>query len=173
LQPDVFLRDKDLVKAKVGIPHPTERGEGPPDLPAAAPSPGEPWSIEKQSSVLIVEDDFLIAMQMEAALSDAGVVLAGVARSAKEALDLADSQRPALAIMDIRLAGKRDGVDAALDLFRKHGIRCIFAPAHKDPEVSQRAGPALPLGWLQKPYTMKSLIEAVRKALNELTSEKR
>lgn len=161
------------MKAKVGIPHPSERGEASPDSPAAVSSPGEPWSIGNPSSVLIVEDDFLIAMQMEAALSDAGVVLAGMARSAEEALDLAASQRPALAVMDIRLAGERDGVDAALDLFRKHAIRCIFATAHRDPEVRQRAGPALPLGWLQKPYTMKSLIEAVRKALNELTSEKR
>jgi FixJ family two-component response regulator len=76
--------------------------------------------------------------------------------------------RPALAVMDVRLHGARDGVDAALDLFREHGIRSIFATAHGDQETSRRARPASPLAWLQKPYTTTSLIEAIEKALGEL-----
>lgn len=159
------------------MPYPAERCASTPDRPGPVFSHDEASSPGKQpdnaSGILIVEDDFLIAMQMETALSDAGLVLAGVATSAEEALDLAGSRHPALAVMDVRLAGKRDGIDAALDLFRQHGIRCIFATAHSDAEVTQRARPALPLGWLQKPYTMKSLIETVRNALNELGGERR
>jgi len=123
------------------------------------------------SPILVVEDDFLVAMQVEATLSDAGFTLAGTAASAEEAIALAVSQRPGLVLMDIRLAGKRDGVDAALELFRDHGIRCIFATAHHDADVRKRAAPARPLGWLQKPYTMSGLIIAVRKALDELDQE--
>jgi DNA-binding NarL/FixJ family response regulator len=125
-------------------------------------------STSSANTILLVEDDYLIAMQVEVALSEAGFELTGIASSAEEALEVAAAQRPALAIMDIRLAGKRDGVDAALELFRDHGIRCIFATAHSDPDTSKRAEPAQPLGWLQKPYTMASLIEAVQQALDEL-----
>jgi DNA-binding NarL/FixJ family response regulator len=114
---------------------------------------------------LIVEDDFLVATQIESALADAGFEIAGTAASADEALELASSHRPALCVMDIRLAGSRDGVDAALELFRAHGIRCIFATAHYDHDVRSRAAGAYPLGWLQKPYTMASLVAMVRNAL--------
>jgi DNA-binding NarL/FixJ family response regulator len=114
--------------------------------------------------ILIVEDDFLVAIQAESALVEAGIEIAGMATTAEEALELAASTHPTLVLMDIRLASKRDGVDAALDLFRMHGLRCIFATAHADREVRSRAEPASPLGWLQKPYTMASLVELVRSA---------
>jgi DNA-binding NarL/FixJ family response regulator len=120
------------------------------------------------SRVLIVEDDYLIAMEAESVLADAGFELVGIAATADEAIEMAMRGRPALALMDIRLAGRRDGVDAALELYREHGIRCIFATAHSDREVLERAEPACPLGWLQKPYTMPSLVEAVRRALDEV-----
>ena len=61
------------------------------------------------------------------------------------------SQRPALCVMDIRLAGSRDGIEAAIEIFMAHGIRCIFATAHADPEARVRAEKAVPHGWLQKP----------------------
>lgn len=118
-----------------------------------------------RACVLIVEDDFLIALDMEGALTEAGIEVAGIAASAEEALLLAQAEQPALAVMDIRLAGKRDGIDAALELFEKHGIRCVFATAHQDESTRARAAPAHPLAWVPKPYAMASLTEAVHKAL--------
>jgi CheY-like chemotaxis protein len=70
--------------------------------------------------------------------------------------------------MDIRLSGKRDGIDAAIELFSLHGIRCVFATAHHTAETRQRAEPANPLAWVAKPYSMASLIAVVRKAINDL-----
>ena len=119
--------------------------------------------------ILIVEDDLLIASQMEAALTDAGFQIAGTASTGKEALQVAHAQSPKLVVMDIRLAD-RDGIDTALELFRSHGIRCIFASAYSDQEAQRRAAPAAPLGWLQKPYTMAALTAMVRAAVNELRS---
>jgi DNA-binding response OmpR family regulator len=118
--------------------------------------------------ILIVEDDLLIASQMEAALAEAGFEIAGAASTGKEALHLAQTESPTLVIMDIRLAGDRDGIDTALELFRSLGVRCIFASAYSDQEARRRAAPAAPLGWLQKPYSMSSLTAAVRAALREL-----
>ena len=53
--------------------------------------------------ILIVEDDVLIASQMEAALTDEGFEIAGIASTGKEALQLAEAQSPTLVVMDIRL----------------------------------------------------------------------
>ena len=123
--------------------------------------------------VLIIEDDLLIASQMESALAEAGFDIVGIATTGEEALSLADKQPPDLAVVDIRLAGDRDGVDTALELFRSHGIRCIFASAYSDEEARRRAKPAAPLGWLQKPYSLTSLTELVGAAVNELRGKKR
>ena len=121
--------------------------------------------LDRNPSILVVEDDFLVASEMEVALQLAGYTVVGVAASADEAIALAQGTRPDLAIIDIRLHGIRDGVDAALVLYRDHAIPCVFATAHADEAVRARAAAAAPRGWLQKPYTMPLLIELVRRAL--------
>jgi two-component system, response regulator PdtaR len=119
-------------------------------------------------SILIVEDDFLAAMEIESVLKEAGYAIAGVATHADEAVRLAKSATPTLVIMDIRLAGNSDGVDAALDIFRATGIRSIFATAHYDVHTRARAQAATPLGWLPKPYAPHALLALVKKAVEEL-----
>jgi DNA-binding NarL/FixJ family response regulator len=119
------------------------------------------------TGILIVEDDFLIAMQAEIALVDAGFSVIGVAAAADEALALARERRPAIAVVDIRVAGPRDGIEAAGDLFRELGVRSVFATAHDDQQTRARAEPFAPLGWLTKPYTMASLINVIRAALSK------
>lgn len=116
--------------------------------------------------VLVVEDDFLVSTQIEEALSEAGFEAVDVVATAEDAVGRGATQDVMLVVMDIRLAGKGDGIDAAIELFERHGIRSIFATAHADPEVRERAQKAKPIGWLQKPYTMASLVAAVRDALN-------
>jgi DNA-binding NarL/FixJ family response regulator len=123
---------------------------------------------DNNTSILIVEDDLLVSTQMEVALNEAGFGVVGTASSGEEALQLADTHRPALVVMDIRLAGEIDGIDTALEMFRLHHIRCVFASAHSDEEARRRAAAASPLGWLQKPYMMDSLAELVRAALIEV-----
>jgi DNA-binding NarL/FixJ family response regulator len=142
-----------------GIVFAQDQGSGPEARDAAA------------ERILVVEDDFLVATQMEAALTDAGFEIAGVAASADEAIALASSERPALCVMDIRLTGVRDGIEAAIEISETLGIRCIFATAHADPGVRIRAERAIPLGWLQKPFSMASLVDLVRAALRALDGQ--
>ncbi len=118
--------------------------------------------------ILIVEDDFLAATDMEASLSEAGYQVAGIADRADEAVRLAKAESPTLVIMDIRLVGKVDGVDAALEIFRDTGIRCIFATAHHDARMRARAERAAPLGWLPKPYASHALLAIVDRAVAAL-----
>lgn len=108
--------------------------------------------------VLIVEDDYLVASDLEIALTEAGFKVVGIAASADEAAALAGLRAPSVAVMDIRLTGKRDGIDAALELFRVHGIRSVFATAHSDDEAQRRAAPAQPLGWIEKPYSVGAVV---------------
>ena len=115
--------------------------------------------------VLIVEDDFLIAMQTEVALTSAGFDVVGPATTAEEAVDLAREAQPWLAVMDIRLASSRDGIDAARELYQDFAIRCSVATAHADAHTRGRAEPYAPLGWLPKPYTMASLVNVVAEAV--------
>jgi len=117
--------------------------------------------------VLIVEDDYLVAAEIENALDTAGFDVIGIANSADEALVLAAADRPLLAVMDIRLNGRRDGIEAALELFAAHGIRCIFATAHQTADARGRANPAEPIAWLPKPYTMPTLVAVVRQAVED------
>lgn len=117
-------------------------------------------------SVLIVEDDFVIASDLEHDLIKAGFKVVGIAFSAAEALRMAAMLKPTVAIMDVRLVGERDGVEAALDLFRNHQIRCLFATAYIDGPTQARAAPASPLGWIPKPYSARALIEMLDRALS-------
>jgi two-component system, response regulator PdtaR len=123
-------------------------------------------SAERQAPrILVVEDDYLVSSEIEAELLAAGFDVVGIATTAREAVRLALAERPSLVIMDIRLEGDRDGIDAALEIFDATGIRCLFASAYHDPETRRRAEPSLPLGWLSKPYTMRALVLEVRQAL--------
>jgi DNA-binding NarL/FixJ family response regulator len=137
----------------------------------AAPSAKETGTTEQKQGparVLVVEDDFLIAMETEVALTAAGFAVVGPATTAEEAVALAREAQPVLAVMDIRLASNRDGIDAARQLYQDLAIRCIFATAHDDAHTRGRAEPYAPLGWLPKPYTMASLVTLVAEALASL-----
>ena len=134
------------------------------NLPPPADEPRRIEGKQRPPRVLVVEDDFLIAMQTEIALTAAGFEVIGPATTAEEAVALAHEAQPSLAVMDIRLASSRDGIDAARQLYQDLAIRCIFATAHDDAHTRGRAEPYAPLGWLPKPYTMAPLVAVVADA---------
>jgi CheY-like chemotaxis protein len=75
--------------------------------------------------------------------------------------------QPDLVLMDIRLAGQMDGIEAALAL-RAQGIPCVFAAGNTDPGTVARGDAAEPLGWIRKPFTDMALIAVVRNAMGRL-----
>jgi two-component system, response regulator PdtaR len=115
--------------------------------------------------ILVVEDDWFAGMDMQSALQDAGYHVLELVTSADEAIEAAGDYKPDLIIMDIRLVGKRDGVDAALEIGRRFDIRCLFVTAFVDPALRSRAEAARPFGWLTKPISREALVGAVRDAL--------
>jgi DNA-binding NarL/FixJ family response regulator len=115
--------------------------------------------------VLVVEDDVLLAMVLQDALSFEGYAVVGMARTAREAIALAVEHAPDMVLMDINLLGAVDGIAAAAQILERTGIRCLMATAHTDEETRRRAARVQPLGWLAKPYDEQDMLHAVARAL--------
>lgn len=134
-----------------------------------APEPGDERSTdaEKRTAprILVVEDDWFAGMDIQSSLQDAGYQVLDLAASAEQAIEAAGEHEPDIVIMDVRLAGERDGIDAALEIARRFDVRSLFVTAYSDPGLRSRAEPARPFGWLTKPVAGEALIAAVRDAL--------
>lgn len=116
--------------------------------------------------VLIVEDEFFVALDLETTLIRAGFEIVGVANNATDAVRLAEEEQPSVVVMDVRLTGERDGIDAAIEIFERFGIKSVFATAHHDPATIARAARANAAGWLAKPYAPESVVAAVKAAVS-------
>lgn len=119
----------------------------------------------KRARLLVVEDDWFVGMDIEAALLDSGYDVVGLARSADEAVRAATGLRPDLVLMDIRLVGPRDGIEAAWEIRQRADIPCLFISAHTDAPTRARAANTRPAGWLMKPFLTHHLLQAVERAL--------
>jgi len=117
--------------------------------------------------VLVVEDDYLVGLDLQHALVQAGYSVR-LARDGGQAIAAALAERPDLIIMDINLGGGPDGVEVATRLLGELGVRSIFATAYGDEAMRVRADAAQPLGWLRKPFTATALLAGVRQALDTL-----
>ena len=121
--------------------------------------------MEKLLKVLILEDEALIALSMQEVLSLVGVEVVGVAATVGEALRLAGSTDPDVAICDVRLAGRRDGIDGAVLLHESSGLPVIFVTGQDDSTTRQRAAKVDPVAYLEKPVRPQELIAAVQAAI--------
>jgi two-component system, response regulator PdtaR len=168
-------RPRDRVLRQPGRPDAGggRRGLGrAPDTPGTTPLDGQgaPGAVgESQAAmeeagaeaaprrVLVVEDQAIIAMEIEDTLTDLGCDVVALAIDADEAVALADSLRPDLVTMDINLGRGRDGISAATEIFERFGIRSVFVSADGNGGVVVRAGAAQPVGWIPKPINASSL----------------
>lgn len=116
--------------------------------------------------LLIVDDDWLISLQLKQLLTTAGYEIVGTASDAATAVTLAEQERPDLVLMDIRLQGPVDGVEAAREIIDRFAIQSLFVSAHTDQGTITRTLAARPRGWLPKPFTDAELLQAVRTALS-------
>lgn len=116
------------------------------------------------SAVLIVEDQVLIAIHLQDLVEEAGHRVSALAHDPAEALAAAARQRPAFAIMDLRLSNGASGIDVARQLYELHGVRCLFVSANINEEVRRQVADLRPLGFLGKPFLAAEVIAAVRSA---------
>ncbi len=115
--------------------------------------------------VVIVEDEAIIAMELEMLIEELGAQIVGTAASAAEAEALVRAQRPDCVTMDISINGDRDGVDAAIKIFEHYGVRSIFVSAYGNAATRAKAEPANPLGWVRKPIDKADLGDILRRVV--------
>jgi two-component system, response regulator PdtaR len=125
-----------------------------------------PKDRSKPISILIVEDEALIASYIEEVLGESGFRVAGIAASGHEALSLAAETNPDLALVDIRLTGPIDGIELACQLREKFAVPAIFLSGLFDAQTTERARKAQPLGFLPKPFLPSQMFNALQRALD-------
>ncbi|MFO7447118.1 MAG: PAS domain S-box protein [Ignavibacteriaceae bacterium] len=126
-----------------------------------------------KASVLIVEDNFIVMMELKDRLLEMGYDVVDTAASGLEAINKAALHNPDLTMMDIRLKGEMDGIEAAARIRKKFDIPVIYLTAHTDSETLQRAKQTEPYGYIIKPFEERELNSAIEMALYKHKMEKR
>jgi CheY-like chemotaxis protein len=107
--------------------------------------------------ILIAEDERLIAIDLQRRLARLGYSVVALAASGQEAIHDALELRPDLVMMDIRLQGAMDGIEAAQQIQKVVPIPVVFMSAYADAETEHRARAASPWGYLHKPFTTQQI----------------
>ena len=108
-------------------------------------------------TLLICEDEAIIALALEQALEAMGHQICAIVATAEEAVAAACRYRPDAVMMDIMLRGPRDGIEAAREILVRFGIRSLFMTAVDAPAIRERAEQVKALGFLMKPYRADEL----------------
>ncbi|MNR97851.1 putative transcriptional regulatory protein pdtaR [compost metagenome] len=113
--------------------------------------------------VLIVEDEMLLAMDLEDMLLDAGYEVVGQASHMQQAITLAEQNDGAIdvAIMDINLARGTNGVETAAALRERWNIPSLFVSGNLDERTREAALPLSPLGFVGKPYSEREVLTSL------------
>lgn len=117
------------------------------------------------TTVLIVEDEILIAMEIERILEDAGYSVVAIAADQPEALSAAASAQ--LAFVDLNLRDGPTGPELALELSARYGVRIVYVTANPT-QIGQPAATAI--GCIRKPFTESAILAAAALAAEKAAS---
>lgn len=115
--------------------------------------------------VVIAEDEALIRLDLAEMLRDEGYQVVGEAGDGQEAVDLAESLRPDLVIMDVKMP-RRDGIDAAAEIAAKRIAPIVILTAFSQRDLVEKARDAGAMAYLVKPFSISDLIPAIEVALS-------
>ncbi|MGH7133916.1 MAG: response regulator, partial [Phycisphaerales bacterium] len=115
--------------------------------------------------VLIAEDEALIRLDLAEMLNEEGYEVVGQAGDGQEAVDLAESLKPDLVIMDVKMP-RRDGIDAASEIAAKRIAPIVILTAFSQRELVERARDAGAMAYLVKPFSITDLIPAIEVAVS-------
>jgi len=121
--------------------------------------------ISKQmaTSVLIIEDEPIIALDIEGIVTDLGHTISGMARTHREAVELVRERRPGLVLADIQLADGSSGLDAVNEILRDIAVPVIFVTAFPERLLTgERPEPAF---LISKPFQVEALKATISQAL--------
>lgn len=125
-----------------------------------------------ERKIVIVEDEGLIAADLQGRLERAGYQVPGVAASGGEALEVIRAQSPDLVLMDIRLAGDLDGIQVADKVRQEFDIPVVYLTAYEDRETLERASQTQAFGYIKKPIASASLQGSIEMAISKHRHER-
>jgi diguanylate cyclase (GGDEF)-like protein/PAS domain S-box-containing protein len=123
-------------------------------------------------SILVVEDEVLVARDIQSRLSRMGYNVVGMASKGHEAIEKALDLRPDLILMDINLRDDMDGVEAAMEIRNQYKVPIIFCTAYSNEETLERAKITEPYGYVLKPFDNRELEINIEIALYKHKTER-
>jgi DNA-binding response OmpR family regulator len=127
--------------------------------------------ISAEPRVLIVEDEALIAEELRERLSHLGFTVIAAVSSGEEAVQIATKECPDLVLMDIRLSGDKDGVQAAREIREQVSVAIVYLTAHSDLRTVERVKRTEHEGFILKPFLRKELQSTIEVALRRRNEE--
>lgn len=122
---------------------------------------------ESVPSILLVEDEGIVAQDLQETLAGLGYPVVGIASEGVQAVCMAEELQPGLIVMDVGLQGEVDGIQAAKMILERFHIPVIFLTGHRDIETLQRAVRTGPLGYILKPFQEVELRSAIEVAIHK------
>jgi AmiR/NasT family two-component response regulator len=113
--------------------------------------------------ILVAEDETIIRLDLRSLLESHGFEVCAEARDGEQAVELARSEQPDLAIMDVKMP-RLDGIEAARRILEERPIPIVMLTAYGQDEIVQRAAEAGVFGYLVKPFREQDLLPAIRTA---------
>lgn len=124
-----------------------------------------PIRTEETTQILIVEDERIIALNLKEHLESLGYSVIGIAATGEGAIKQAIESHPDLVLMDIRLQGQMDGIEAAQQIWENWEIPAIYVTGHSDTRTLERAKLTAPFGYILKPVKEQELHVSIEAAL--------
>lgn len=132
-----------------------------PEKQVSGPISGNGWKI------LVVEDEAIIAMDIQSILIKIGFNQPEVVHSGEESIQKVASGRPHLVLMDIKLKGKLDGIEAGHEIFYQYKVPVVYITAFGDEGTLKRADGTARYGFITKPFEEKDLQSTIQNALHK------
>ncbi|WP_432811194.1 ATP-binding protein [Pantanalinema sp. GBBB05] len=133
--------------------------------------PSSETTLPEATRILVVEDEQVIAINLRESLESLGYTVPALAATAAAAIAKATELRPDLVLMDIRLKGEMDGIQAAEQIWQTLQIPVIYVTGHSDQSTLERAKATAPFGYILKPIGEKELYMAIETALQRCARE--
>ncbi len=120
--------------------------------------------------ILIVEDEFLIAMDLKTKLIRAGYPVCGPVATGKDAIESTRKEAPGVVLMDIRLMGEMDGIEAARQIGSFSSAIIIFTTGYQMVDLKARAMELKPAAYLNKPVLARDIDAVIQSASKNAAS---
>lgn len=122
-------------------------------------------TVDKKPKILLVEDEVMAAWLLQMSLRRMGYTVCGPVATGEAAVQTAKEECPDVILMDIRLAGDMDGIEAARQIRATQDSLLIFMTGYSDPDIKGRAGNLEPTAYLVKPVTPDHIVPVIAQYL--------